>query len=96
MAINSAGEATNSTTLEVTSKAHICLDPINEQSFAHIKELEALKPERAIIEEPVFETPSITVSLITIPSENIEEGDSVHIEGQFTPIADPNLKVKFK
>lgn len=71
------------------------MDPIHEQSFARIQELEAPKLLPAEVEAPVFEAPLINVALTITPSENIEEGDSAHIEGQFTPVADPNLKVIF-
>lgn len=69
------------------------LDPIHEQSLARIQEIEASKPAPAEHETPVFEAPIISVSLAVTSSQNIEEGDSAHIEGQFTPVADSNLKV---
>lgn len=89
------GEAIATTTLEVGAKERLLLDPIHQQSLARINEIEAPKPAPVEPEAPVYESPTITVQLGATPSENIQEGDSSHLEAQYTPVADPNLKAFF-
>jgi len=93
VATNSVGEARTSAQLTVQSKERLLLDPINQSSFAKIRELEAPKelPEETRPDE--YDAPQITSQLIA-PS-NMNEGDSAHLEARFTPVNDPNLKVEW-
>ncbi|TKR69858.1 hypothetical protein L596_021954 [Steinernema carpocapsae] len=93
VATNSAGEAKASTDLSVQGRETLLLDPLHPQSLEIIREIEAGKPEPEEAPAPVFDAPKITVQLQAIPG--LTEGDSAHLEAQFTPVGDPNLKVEW-
>uniref|UniRef100_A0A915DZ78 Ig-like domain-containing protein n=1 Tax=Ditylenchus dipsaci TaxID=166011 RepID=A0A915DZ78_9BILA len=94
VATNSVGEATTSTTLNVAGRENLLLDPIQAQSLARIQEIEAPKPLPEEAPAVEYEAPKITVQL-TPPAGDVEEGDSAHLVAQFTPVADPKLKVEW-
>ncbi|KAK0408252.1 hypothetical protein QR680_003855 [Steinernema hermaphroditum] len=93
VASNSAGEASASTQINVQGKESLLLDPLHPQSLERILEIEAGKPAPEEAPAVVFEAPKITVQLAAVPG--LAEGDSAHLEAQFTPVADPNLKVEW-
>ena len=93
VATNSVGEARASAQLSVQSKERLLLDPINQASFNKIQEIEAPKPLPEEMAPPEYEAPQISTQL-TAP-DNLNEGDSAHLEARFTPVNDPNLKVEW-
>lgn len=61
------------------------------QSLDRIREIEADKPAAPEAPAPVYEAPKFTAPLAVQGA--IEEAGSAHLQAQFTPIDDPNLKV---
>ncbi|VDO27823.1 unnamed protein product [Haemonchus placei] len=93
VAKNPAGEARCSAPLKVTSKENIVLDSLNPQSLDRIREIEADKPAAPEAPAPVYPAPKFTAPL-TVQGA-LEEAGSAHLQAQFTPIDDPNLKVEW-
>ncbi|VDK45179.1 unnamed protein product [Anisakis simplex] len=93
VAVNSAGEAKCSATVNVLGRENIVFDSIQPQSLQRIREIEAPKamPEEAPTK--VYGAPKISVQLQSPP--NLSEGDSAHLEAQYTPVDDPTLKVEW-
>ncbi|KAK6058392.1 hypothetical protein COOONC_04040 [Cooperia oncophora] len=90
VASNPAGEARCSAPLNVTSRENIVLDSLNPQSLDRIREIEADKPAAPEAPAPVYPAPKFTAPL-TVQGA-LEEAGSAHLQAQFTPIDDPNLK----
>ncbi|KJH46031.1 immunoglobulin I-set domain protein [Dictyocaulus viviparus] len=90
VAKNAAGEAQCSATLTF---ADAMLDSLNPQSLERIREIEAEKP--AVPEQPsiVYPAPVFTSPLSVQGA--LEEYGSAHLQAQFTPIHDPNMKVQW-
>uniref|UniRef100_F1KPJ7 Titin n=1 Tax=Ascaris suum TaxID=6253 RepID=F1KPJ7_ASCSU len=93
VATNSTGEAKCSAKVNVLSRENIVFDSIQPQSLERIREIEAPKPLPAEAPAKVYGAPQITVQLQS-PS-GLSEGDSAHLEAQFTPVDDPHLKVEW-
>ncbi|KAK6037027.1 immunoglobulin I-set domain protein, partial [Cooperia oncophora] len=93
VASNPAGEARCSAPLNVTSRENIVLDSLNPQSLDRIREIEADKPAAPEAPAPVYPAPKFTAPL-TVQGA-LEEAGSAHLQAQFTPIDDPNLKVEW-
>jgi titin len=93
VAANAAGEARVSTVLTVQGKDVILRDVHHEESWRRIQEIEAPKERPEGPEAPTFDAPQITVQLSS--PENAEEGDSAHLEAQYTPVGDPKLRVEW-
>lgn len=90
---NEAGEAKSSATINVLSKESIIFDSMQPQSLKRIMELEAGKPIPDEAPPKIFDPPQITIHLQR--PEGLIEGDSTHLEAQFTPVDDPNLHVEW-
>uniref|UniRef100_A0A914PTN8 Ig-like domain-containing protein n=1 Tax=Panagrolaimus davidi TaxID=227884 RepID=A0A914PTN8_9BILA len=93
VATNAAGEARVSTELTVQGKDVIIADVQHEESWRRIQEIEAPKERPEAPDAPAFDAPQITVQLSS--PENAEEGDSAHLEAQFTPVGDSKLRVEW-
>uniref|UniRef100_A0A183TXY2 Immunoglobulin I-set domain protein n=1 Tax=Toxocara canis TaxID=6265 RepID=A0A183TXY2_TOXCA len=93
VATNSAGEAKCSATINVLSRENIVFDSIQPQSLERIREIEAPKPLPEEAPAKVYGAPKITVQL-QCPT-GLSEGDSAHLEAQYTPVDDPHLKVEW-
>ncbi|KAK6021048.1 immunoglobulin I-set domain protein, partial [Ostertagia ostertagi] len=68
-------------------------DTLNPQSLDRIREIEADKPAAPEAPAPVYPAPQFTAPL-TVQGA-LEEAGSAHLQAQFTPIDDPNLKVEW-
>nr|CDQ05422.1 BMA-KETN-1, isoform j [Brugia malayi] len=90
---NEVGEAKSSASINVLSKESIVSDSMQPQSLERIMEMEAEKPIPYEAPPKIFDPPQITVHLQK--PEDLTEGDSTHLEAQFTPVDDPNLKVEW-
>ncbi|KIH42211.1 immunoglobulin I-set domain protein, partial [Ancylostoma duodenale] len=90
IAKNAAGEAQCTAPLKVTGKESILLDPLNPQSLDRIREIEAERPAAPEAPDRVFPAPVFTAPLSVHGA--VEEAGSAHLEAQFTPIDDPNVK----
>ncbi|CAG0890532.1 unnamed protein product [Cyprideis torosa] len=99
-ATNKKGEAVTSGSLRVLSEANISLDtqhPMGKAGLEKIQDVEAAtlerlqRPEEAAAEE--FQKPVWIVPLN--PQVISEEGKPLHLEGQFEPKNDPNLKIEW-
>ncbi|PIO69613.1 immunoglobulin I-set domain protein, partial [Teladorsagia circumcincta] len=93
VAKNPAGEAQCKAPLTVVSKENIVRDTLNPQSLDRIREIEADKPAAPEAPAPVYPAPQFTAPL-TVQGA-LEEAGSAHLQAQFTPIDDPNLKVEW-
>ncbi|ETN87097.1 hypothetical protein NECAME_01255 [Necator americanus] len=93
VAKNAAGEAQCSAPLKVAGKESILLDAINPQSLDRIREIEAEKPAAPEAPDRVFPAPVFTAPLSVQGA--VEEGGSAHLQAQYTPIDDPNVKVEW-
>ncbi|VDO67652.1 unnamed protein product [Heligmosomoides polygyrus] len=93
LARNQAGEAQCTAPLTVVGRETILREPINVQSLDRIREIEADKPAAPEAPAPVYEAPKFTAPLAVQGA--IEEAGSAHLQAQFTPIDDPNLKVEW-
>ncbi|EYC08130.1 hypothetical protein Y032_0067g131 [Ancylostoma ceylanicum] len=93
IAKNAAGEAQCTAPLKVTGKESILLDPLNPQSLDRIREIEAVRPAAPEAPDRVFPAPVFTAPLSVHGA--VEEAGSAHLEAQFTPIDDPNVKVEW-
>uniref|UniRef100_A0A158P8T2 Titin n=1 Tax=Angiostrongylus cantonensis TaxID=6313 RepID=A0A158P8T2_ANGCA len=93
VAKNEAGEAQCSAQLTVVGKENIVLDSLNPQSLERIQEIEAEKPAISEQPAPVYSTPAFTAPLSV--QGVLEEFGSAHLQAQFTPIDDPNVKVEW-
>uniref|UniRef100_A0A0N5ALN5 Immunoglobulin I-set domain protein n=1 Tax=Syphacia muris TaxID=451379 RepID=A0A0N5ALN5_9BILA len=87
VAKNAIGEANCSATITVLGKENILLNSLQPQSLNRIREIESVKPG---VEE-VYDAPQIITQLSG--QTELSEGDSVHLECQYEPFDDPNLKV---
>ncbi|KAF8383875.1 ketn-1 [Pristionchus pacificus] len=93
VAKNAAGEAQVSTSLNVLTRDGIAYDSLQPQSLQRIQEIEAPKPLPEELPAPIAQQPQITAQLVI--SGGSEEGSSAHLEAQYTPINDPNVKVEW-
>ncbi|GMR57574.1 hypothetical protein PMAYCL1PPCAC_27769, partial [Pristionchus mayeri] len=93
VAKNAAGEAQVACSLNVVTHDNIALDSLQPQSLQRIQEIEAPKPLPEELPAPVAEQPQITAQLVI--SGGSEEGSSAHLEAQYTPVNDPNVKVEW-
>uniref|UniRef100_A0A915PRJ2 Ig-like domain-containing protein n=1 Tax=Setaria digitata TaxID=48799 RepID=A0A915PRJ2_9BILA len=93
VASNKAGSARCSANINVLGKESIIFDSMQPQSLERIMEIEAVKPVPAEAPPKVFGAPQITLHLQK--PVGLTEGDSTHLEAQFTPADDPNLKVEW-
>ncbi|CAG9532190.1 unnamed protein product [Cercopithifilaria johnstoni] len=90
---NEVGEAKSSASINVFTKESIIFDSMQPQSLERIMEMEAEKPVPDEAPPKIFDSPQITVHLQK--PDGLTEGDSTHLEAQFTPVDDPNLKVEW-
>ncbi|VDK72603.1 unnamed protein product [Litomosoides sigmodontis] len=90
---NEIGKAETSASINVLSKESIIFDSMQPQSLERIMEMEAEKPVPAEAPPKIFDPPQITTHLQK--PEGLTEGDSTHLEAQFTPADDPNLRAEW-
>uniref|UniRef100_A0A8R1HM90 Ig-like domain-containing protein n=1 Tax=Caenorhabditis japonica TaxID=281687 RepID=A0A8R1HM90_CAEJA len=93
VAKNAAGEAVSTATLGVQGKEVILHDSLQPQSLDRIRQIEAGKPAPEERPDQQFEAPVI-VSPLQVQGA-LEEGGSAHLQTQFTPVADPSIKVEW-
>uniref|UniRef100_A0A913I9R6 Ig-like domain-containing protein n=1 Tax=Strongyloides stercoralis TaxID=6248 RepID=A0A913I9R6_STRER len=97
-AFNKAGEAVTSTTLTCDNKENIIRHSQLPERMAgaqeKINEIENRK--RVEIEEPEIEHgPPKFVTPLVSPQDTLKEGDSLLLETNVTPVADPNLQIEW-
>uniref|UniRef100_A0A7E4ZS77 Immunoglobulin I-set domain protein n=1 Tax=Panagrellus redivivus TaxID=6233 RepID=A0A7E4ZS77_PANRE len=93
VATNEAGEARESTELNVLGRDVIYGDTQHEESWRRIQEIEAPREAAPEQEAAAFDAPQITVQLVA--PVDTAEGDSAHLAAQYTPVNDPKLRVEW-
>ncbi|UMM33610.1 hypothetical protein L5515_007025 [Caenorhabditis briggsae] len=93
VAKNAAGEASSTATINVQGKEVILQDSLQPQSLDRIRQIEAGKPAPTERPDQEFEAPVI-VNALQVQGA-LEEGGSAHLQTQFTPVADPSIKVEW-
>ncbi|VDP16035.1 unnamed protein product [Soboliphyme baturini] len=93
-AINDLGESVNTASLVVEAKGNILSQSQHPESYRKVQLIESLdKFPKQEIPEAVFDKPVIVTSLQNY--EDLNEGETLHLECQVTPVNDPNLCVEW-
>lgn len=92
-ATNVNGSAVTTAEIQINPKQAMYLEPLDEQRYAKIKQLEQHAPARAPEPEAAPEKPVFVTALNN--QDNVRESDHVHLECRLTPVNDPNLKVEW-
>ncbi|KAM3716725.1 Kettin [Dirofilaria immitis] len=93
--INSVGEASSSTVLEIASKETLLLQPQDEGKAKAIERLEYnlhLKPEEKTVEEQ--KTVPVFIEPLSAPV-TCEEGDRIHFTARYEPLNDNQLQIQW-
>ncbi|XP_045531935.1 titin isoform X5 [Pieris brassicae] len=94
-AINALGQCTSTISMTVTAKGSIISESQRPEGLEKIRELESAEPfKRPEIPEPVTrQRPVFTQPLQNI--DNIQEGQTAHLDCRLIPVGDPTLKVEW-
>ncbi|ODN04243.1 Titin [Orchesella cincta] len=92
-ATNANGSAVTTAQIVVNPKQSMYLEPLDEQRYQKIKELERAAPARTQEPDAKPEKPVFVTALNNM--DNVKESDHVHLECRLTPVNDPNLKVEW-
>lgn len=93
VATNELGEARVEAQLSIQPVPSLLLDPLHEQSWNRIQELEAPKEKPEEAAEVDHGPPRFTQQLNS--QNELIEGQPAHFEAQVEPITDPNLRVQW-
>ncbi|XP_044003588.1 titin isoform X2 [Aphidius gifuensis] len=90
---NIVGEAVTTCIIGVDSREGLCMDTLDAQRLAKIRELEMAEiktvPEKELFhQKPVFLSAFCNL-------DHIKEGDRAHLECRIEPINDPHLKIEW-
>ncbi|CAD5224123.1 unnamed protein product [Bursaphelenchus okinawaensis] len=92
---NDAGEANTATVIEIESGALILDETSHPESLRRIQEIEGVKPAEPEEEEQPPEAPQFTEQLQTPQSEEIVEGQPLHMDCTVIPINDNKLRIEW-
>lgn len=92
---NEAGQAQTSTVIDVEGGVLILDETNHPESLKRIQEIEAIKPAQPEDEEVVAEPPQFTQQLQASQTENIVEGQPLHLDCLLIPINDNKLRVEW-
>ena len=93
-ALSEFGEAATSASLKCQATDALLLDTQHEQSWIQIQEIESRCPPEPIVPELELVAPRFTIPLPSGLPE-FQEGDAIHLEGQFEPTNDNQLVVEW-